>query len=152
MRNVDLTPLYRSFVGLDRLASMMDHAARQDKQASYPPYNIELIAEDKYRITMAVAGFTDDELDIEFQQNNLVVRGTKAPAPEDAKPKEFLYQGIAERNFERKFQLGDHVKVIDASMKNGLLNIELEREIPESLKPRKISINKGGALIEDQSE
>lgn len=152
MRNVDLSPLYRSFVGLDRLASMVNHAASQDKQATYPPYNIELLAEDKYRITMAAAGFTEDELAIEFQQNNLVVKGEKPAPKEDVKAKQFLYQGIAERNFERKFQLGDHVKVIDASMENGLLHIELEREVPEALKPRKITINTSGKLIEDKLE
>ena len=120
MRNVDFSPLYRSFIGLDHLASMVDHASRQEKQPSYPPYNVELLAEDKYRITMAVAGFVQDELEIESQQNTLIVKGTKAPSEadkqENEKPRQFLYQGIAERNFERKFQLGDFVKVIDASM------------------------------------
>lgn len=145
MRNLDLTPLYRSFIGFDHLASMMDNATRQEKQPAYPPYNIELLAEDRYRITMAVAGFVEDELDIETQQNHLVIKGTKAKTGED---KTFLYQGIAERNFERKFQLGDFVKVIDAAIENGLLHIELEREIPEALKPRKIAINSKGKLLE----
>lgn len=145
MRNIDLTPLYRSFIGLEHLASQMDSAFRQEKQPSYPPYNIELLAEDRYRITMAIAGFTEDELAIESQQNTLMVRGTKEK-PE--KEKQFLYQGIAERSFERKFQLGDFVKVIDASTENGLLHIDLEREIPEALKPRKIAINSKGKLID----
>jgi molecular chaperone IbpA len=145
MRNLDLTPLYRSFIGLDHLASLMDTASRQEKQPSYPPYNIELLAEDKYRITMAVAGFLESELDIESQQNNLIVKGTKGKPEKESK---FLYQGIAERNFERKFQLGDFVKVIDATIENGLLHIELLREIPDALKPRKIAINTKGKLID----
>lgn len=152
MRNVDFSPLYRSFVGLDRLAHMVDHASRQEKQTSFPPYNVELVAEDKYQITMAIAGFSYDELEIEFQQNNLVVKGQKPAPADDVKQKQFLYQGIAERNFERKFQLGDHVKVIDAGLENGLLTIELERELPDALKPRKIAINKGGKLIETAAE
>ncbi len=146
MRNLDLTPLYRSFIGFDHLASLMDSATRQEKQPSYPPYNIELLAEDKYRITMAIAGFVDSELEIETQQNTLLVKGTKAKIDDG---KKFLYQGIAERNFERKFQLGDFVKVIDASVENGLLHIELEREIPEALKPRKIAINTRGKLLDN---
>ena len=146
MRNLDLTPLYRSFIGFDHLASLMDSATRQEKQPSYPPYNIELLAEDKYRITMAIAGFVDSELEIETQQNTLLVKGTKAKIDDG---KKFLYQGIAERNLERKFQLGDFVKVIDASVENGLLHIELEREIPEALKPRKIAINTRGKLLDN---
>ncbi|GLX86736.1 heat-shock protein Hsp20 [Thalassotalea loyana] len=144
--NTDLSPLYRSFIGFDHLAGLIDKASRQEKQSSYPPYNIELIAEDKYRITMAIAGFVEDELDIESKQNTLIVTGTKVTS-DDKKARTFLHQGIAERNFERKFQLGDHVKVIGANLENGLLHIELEREIPEALKPRKIAIN-GKSLIE----
>ena len=144
--NTDLSPLYRSFIGFDHLAGLIDKASRQEKQSSYPPYNIELIAEDKYRITMAIAGFVEDELDIESKQNTLIVTGTKVTSDEK-KERTFLHQGIAERNFERKFQLGDHVKVIGANLENGLLHIELEREIPEALKPRKIAIN-GKSLIE----
>ncbi len=144
--NTDLSPLYRSFIGFDHLAGLIDKASRQEKQSSYPPYNIELIAEDKYRITMAIAGFVEDELDIESKQNTLIVTGTKVTS-DDKKERTFLHQGIAERNFERKFQLGDHVKVIGANLENGLLHIELEREIPEALKPRKIAIN-GKSLIE----
>lgn len=139
--STDFSPLYRSYIGFDHLAGLIDKASRADKQSSYPPYNIELLAEDKYRITMAIAGFVEEELEIESQQNSLVVTGTKAPASED-KTKTFLHQGIAERNFERKFQIGDHVKVIGASLENGLLHIDLEREIPEALKPRKITIGK----------
>ncbi|XQW86129.1 Hsp20 family protein [Thalassotalea piscium] len=147
--NTDFSPLYRSFIGFDHLASMMDKASRADKQSSYPPYNIELLAEDEYRITMALAGFAEDELEIESKENNLVVTGTKA-VDKDAPERKFLHQGIAERSFERKFQLGDHVKVIGAFTENGLLHIDLKREIPEALKPRKIAIN-GKSLLEGKS-
>ena len=147
--NTDLNPLYRSFIGFDHLAGLMDKASRSEKQSSYPPYNIESLAEDKYRITMAVAGFAETELDIESKQNNLIITGTKAVS--DKGERKFLYQGIAERNFERKFQLGDHVKVIGAFMENGLLHVDLEREIPEALKPRKIAIN-GKSLLEGKAE
>lgn len=145
MRNVDLSPLYRSFIGFDHLASLLDSANRTEKSNGYPPYNIESVSEDKYRITMAIAGFSEHELEIQSEQNTLVVKGTKA-ADEKAPQKKFLYQGIAERNFERRFQLGDYIKVIGAEMENGLLHIELEREIPEALKPRKIEIGKGKLL------
>ena len=140
MRTVDLSPLYRSFIGFDHLASLMDAAARTDKQPSFPPYNIELLAEDKYLITMAVAGFVESELSIETEQNTLKVSGVKADKDADKVERRFIHQGLAERNFERKFQLGDHVKVMSANLENGLLYINLEREIPEALKPRKIEI------------
>lgn len=140
MRTVDLTPLYRSFIGFDHLASLMDAAARTDKQPSFPPYNIELLAEDKYLITMAVAGFVESELSIETEQNTLKVSGIKTDKDADIVERRFIHQGLAERNFERKFQLGDHVKVMSANLENGLLYINLEREIPEALKPRKIEI------------
>lgn len=138
--STDFSPLYRSFIGFDHLAGLIDKASRADKQSSYPPYNIELLAEDQYRITMAIAGFSEDELEIESKQNNLVITGSK-PAAAEKNDRKFLHQGIADRNFERKFQLGDHVKVIGAFMENGLLHVDLEREIPEALKPRKITIN-----------
>jgi len=138
--STDFSPLYRSFIGFDHLAGLIEKASHADKQSSYPPYNVELLAEDRYRITMATAGFTDDELEIESKQNTLVVTGTK-PTINKSSSRKFLHQGIAERNFQRKFQLGDHVKVIGAFMEHGLLHIDLEREIPEALKPRKISIN-----------
>ena len=155
MRNsTDFSPLYRSFIGFDHLAGLIDKASRADKQSSYPPYNIELLAEDKYRITMAVAGFREEDIDIESKDNGLVIVGTKqAPASAKAeaieKSRHFIHQGIAERNFERKFQLGEHVKVIGASMENGLLHVDLEREIPDALKPRKISINGKRLLTPD---
>ncbi len=146
----DFSPLYRSLIGAEHLASMMDKATKAEKQPAYPPYNIESIADDKYRITMAVAGFVESELDIESKSNALIVTGTKVPNEEDA-TKKFLYQGIAERNFERKFQIAEHVKVVSAHMENGLLHIDLVREIPEALKPRKIAIN-GKSLLEGSSQ
>ncbi|GAC31658.1 Hsp20 family protein [Paraglaciecola polaris] len=147
MRNIDLSPLYRSFIGFDHLASMIDSASRNEKQSSYPPYNIELIAEDKYRITMAVAGFAEHEVSIEVQENTLKVTGNKTGSDEERK---FLHKGISERNFERKFQLGDHVNVLEAKMENGLLHVNLERVVPEAKKPRTIQISKGTEkLIED---
>ena len=155
MRNsTDFSPLYRSFIGFDHLANLIDKASQPGKQSSYPPYNIELLAENQYRITMAVAGFSEDDIDIESKDNNLIIVGTKQAQPDlkednKATPRQFLHQGIAERNFERKFQLGEHVKVIGAFMENGLLHVDLEREIPEALKPRKIAINGKSLLTED---
>lgn len=147
----DFSPLYRSFIGFDHLAGLIDKAARADKQSSYPPYNVELIAEDHYRITMAIAGFSEEELDIESKQNTLIVTGTKTNINTKKAERKFLHQGIADRNFERKFQLGDHVKVNNAFMEHGLLHIDLEREIPEALKPRKIAINAKSLLQQDSS-
>ncbi|MEQ3653558.1 MAG: Hsp20 family protein [Glaciecola sp.] len=146
MRTIDLSPLYRSFIGSDHLASMIDAAARNEKQNTYPPYNIELLEEDKYRITMAVAGFSKDNVVIEVQENTLLVSGKKEQAPEEKR--KFLHKGISERNFERKFQLGDNVKVLNADLENGLLHIDLERVVPEAKKPRRIEI--GSNLIENQ--
>ena len=145
MRTIDLSPLYRSFIGSDHLASLVDAASRAEKQSTYPPYNIELVGDDKYRITMAVAGFSKDDVSIEVQENSLKISGTKESKDEERK---FLHKGISERNFERKFQLGDHVKVLAADLENGLLHIDLERIIPEAKKPRKIEI--GSKLIENQ--
>lgn len=145
--STDFSPLYRSFIGFDHLAGLIDKASRADKQSSYPPYNVELIAEDQYRITMAVAGFSQEDIDIESKENSLIIIGTKNTGANDKdNTRKFLHQGIAERNFERKFQLGDHVKVIGAFMENGLLHVDLQREIPEALKPRKIAIN-GKSLL-----
>ena len=151
--STDFSPLYRSFIGFDHLAGLIDKASRADKQSSYPPYNVELLAEDKYRITMAVAGFSEQDIDIESKDNSLIIIGTKAAnasagntTQDNQAPRKFLHQGIAERNFERKFQLGEHVKVIGAFMENGLLHVDLQREIPEALKPRKIAIN-GKSLL-----
>ena len=137
MREFDLSPLYRSAIGFDRLANMLDNASRNDNQPSFPPYNIELLGENGYRITMAVAGFENDELNIQSESGSLIVTGQKQEQPQE---RQYLYQGIAARNFERRFQLADHVKVVTASMENGLLHIDLIREIPEAMKPRKIQI------------
>ncbi len=145
---VDLSPLYRTAIGFDRLASMLENANRLES-AGYPPYNIEVVGEDQYQITMAVAGFKDSELSIESKQNELTVSGQKAEDDEAAERK-FLHRGIANRNFERKFQLADHVFVKGARMEHGLLHVELYRELPEALKPRSIAIETGH-LIENQS-
>ena len=138
MRNFDFSPLYRSAIGFDRLAQLFDEAQRAESQPSYPPYNIELVSEDKYRITMAVAGFDRSELEIETERDTLKITGRKVK--EEGK-RTFLHRGIAARDFEHRFQLADHVKVVGAKLENGLLNIELAREIPEALKSRKIEIN-----------
>lgn len=138
----DLTPLYRSTVGFDRLARMLDEASSFEAP-SYPPYNIERLAEDEYRITMAVAGFAPEDITIEVKGNGLTVSGKKAEKTESKI--EFLHQGIASRAFERRFQLADHVQVQGASMENGLLHISLKREVPEALKPRTIPVVDGQA-------
>ncbi|WP_299772242.1 Hsp20 family protein [uncultured Pseudoteredinibacter sp.] len=144
MRNFDLTPLYRSSIGFDRMANILDSlSATEQNQPSYPPYNIELTGEDKYRITMAVAGFSEAELGIEVEENKLSISGKKEPSTED---KTYLHQGIAARNFDRRFQLADHVRVEHAHIENGLLHIDLRREIPEAMKPRSIAISKTGLL------
>lgn len=142
---VDFSPLYRSTVGFDRLFSLMDSlGANETSQPSYPPYNIERTGENAYRITMAVAGFAEPELAIDVKENVLAVRGEKA-APE-GEAGEFLYRGIAARSFERRFQLADHVIVQGARLENGLLHIELVREIPETLKSRRIPIAKAASV------
>lgn len=138
MRNFDLTPLYRSAIGFDRMAGLLDNLSRADQaQPSYPPYNIELTGEDQYRISMAVAGFDDAELSLEVKQGYLTVTGKKS---EEKENRTFLHQGIAARNFERRFQLADYVRVVNAHLDNGLLHVELVREIPEAMKPRTIEI------------
>jgi len=139
MRQFDLAPLYRSAIGFDRLASMIDNATRNEQtQNGYPPYNIELISEHAYRITMAVAGFDKSEVSINTEQGMLTVTGSKKA---DETERRYLHRGIAARGFERKFQLADHVRVTDATMENGLLHIDLIQEIPEAMKPRIITIN-----------
>ena len=138
MRNFDFAPLYRSSIGFDRVASLLDSLSRTEQsQPSYPPYNIELTGEDKYRISMAVAGFDRSELNIEVNENNLTIAAQKR---EDDKERTYLHQGIAARNFERRFQLADHVRVVAAKFENGLLHIDLVRELPEAVKPRTIEI------------
>ena len=133
----DLSPLYRSTVGFDRLAQLLDSAGSFEVPA-YPPYNIERVSEDEYRVTMAVAGFGQDDITIEVKQNTLTVSGKKADRAESKS--EFLHQGIAQRAFERRFQLADYVQVEGAELDNGLLHIALKREIPEAMKPRTIAI------------
>lgn len=138
MRTVDFAPLYRSTVGFDRLFNLLDTVGQPDQSPSYPPYNIERTGESTYRITMAVAGFDEKELSIEAHAQVLSVKGEKAD--ETAGETEYLYRGIAKRAFERRFQMADHVEVQSASLKNGLLHIDLLRNIPETLKPRRIAI------------
>ena len=139
MTNIDLTPLYRTMVGFDRMANMIDTASRLDGGQGYPPYNIERVAEDGFAIELAVAGFSDDDLEIETKEGQLTVTGRK-DAPEDGGDRNFLHRGIAERGFIRRFQLADHVVVTGAKLEHGMLRVELERELPEAMKPRKIAI------------
>ncbi|MDP1932984.1 MAG: Hsp20 family protein [Gammaproteobacteria bacterium] len=151
MRTFDFAPLYRSTIGFDHLTSLLDAVSqREQTQPSYPPYNIELLDKDQYRITMAVAGFVDQEIEIQSERQTLTVKGKKA---DDTKEKNFLHQGIAGRNFERVFQLADHVKVTGATLENGLLNIDLVRELPEVMKPRQIPVNgKAPQLIDTRAQ
>lgn len=146
MRTIDFSPLYRSVVGFDRLADLLD-AASADSASGYPPYNIERTAENAYRVEIAVAGFRPDELSIEVKENLLTVTGRKAANDE---PRRFLHRGLAERNFERRFQLADYVVVTEANLADGLLSIALKRELPEALKPRRVEISVGqpSTLIE----
>jgi molecular chaperone IbpA len=137
MRTYDFSPLFRSTVGFDRLARMLDSAHVEDAP-TYPPYNIEQTGEDSYRVTMAVAGFGEDEVEITTQDNSLTVTGRQ---PKDETPRNFLYRGIAGRPFERRFELAEHVQVKSASLQNGLLHVELVREVPEAKKPRSIKVN-----------
>src|SRR5689334_10588767 len=144
MRTFDLAPLYRSTVGFDRLFSMLDGAL--ESAPTYPPYNIERTGENAYRISVAVAGFSQPELSIEAKENTLTIRGEKQSKPEEKKG-EILYQGIAARAFERVFQLADFVQVKGAALENGLLHVDLVREIPEAKKPRQIPIGNGQAKV-----
>jgi len=142
MRTYDFSPLYRSFVGFDRMASMIDEASAQAAKSNttYPPYNVARLTEDNYRIDLAIAGFTSDDIEIETHEGVLTVSGGHTPKAENDAI-EYLHRGIAERGFERRFQLADHVRVSSAELTNGLLSIHLMREIPEALKPQKIAIN-----------
>ncbi len=151
MTTIDFTPLFRSAIGFDRLASALESAYRSEA-GGYPPYNIEMIGQDKYRISMAVAGFSRDELDIMVKESILTVSGSRKEDADD-KERRFLYRGIATRNFERQFQLADYVKVVDARLEDGLLHIELVREIPEAMKPRQIEIrSEEGRVIENKAQ
>ena len=136
----DFSPLYRSSVGFDRLIDMLDQASRVEPSTNWPPYNVEKTGEDQYRITMAVAGFASDEIELVQQENLLLVAGQKQAESEGS---QVLHRGIATRAFRQKFNLADHVKVVGANMENGLLVIELKREVPEALKPRRIEIGSG---------
>lgn len=145
MRTIDLSPLYRSLVGFDRLADQLDAAARTEAASGYPPYNIERTGENAYRIEIAVAGFKPEELNVEVKENLLTVTGRKAANDGDAK--QYLHRGLAERNFERKFQLTDYLIVEDADLSNGLLSIALKRELPEALKPRTVEIKSSASTL-----
>lgn len=137
MSSADLSPLYRTLIGFDRISNLLDNAARLDAAPGYPPFNIERTSEDGFRIELAVAGFGPEELSVDFKENTLTVAGAKSPAGDK---RQFLHRGIAERNFERRFSLADYVRVAEARLENGLLQIDLVRELPEALKPRKIEI------------
>ena len=141
MRTYDLTPLFRSTVGFDRLARLMDSASQVESAPTYPPYNIEKVADD-YRITMAVAGFSENDLEITVQENSLLISGRIEDREETAE-KSYLHRGIAARAFERRFDLADDIKVVGADVKNGLLNVDLVRVVPEEKKPRRIEIGAG---------
>jgi molecular chaperone IbpA len=148
----DFAPLYRSVVGFDRLAQLLDAAAQGESATNWPPYNIESTGENSYRVELAVAGFKPDELTIEVKENLLTVTGRKT-ANDDSAQRRYLHRGLAERSFERRFQLADYVIVTDAQLADGLLSISLKRELPEALKPRKIEISVGEpkGLIEGQA-
>lgn len=144
MRSYDLSPLYRATVGFDRVADLMDRVLTNDvAQPTYPPYNIEKTSEDSYRISLAVAGFSADDLSVDVKENALVISARKT---EDETPRTFLHRGIATRAFERRFHLADHVKVTGASHVDGMLHIDLVREVPEALKPRRIEIARGDTV------
>ena len=148
MRTIDFSPLYRSVVGFDRLADLLDSAA-SEAATGYPPYNIERTGDHQYRVEIAVAGFKPEELNIEARENTLTVQGKKAANDDSAK--RYLHRGLAERNFERRFQLADHVVVTGAALADGLLSISLERQLPEALKQRRIEISTGAPQVEDKA-
>ncbi len=141
MRTFDFSPLYRSTVGFDRLAHLLNAATNDTSQPGYPPYNIERTGETSYRITMAVAGFSENEISIEAQQNKLTITGNQKNGEEE--DGRYLHRGIATRSFQRQFDLADHVEVKGAALENGLLHVDLAREIPEAMKPRQINITPG---------
>jgi molecular chaperone IbpA len=151
MTTIDFTPLFRSAIGFDRLASALESAYRSEP-GGYPPYNVEVTGQDKYRITMAVAGFAPADLNLQVKESLLTVSASRKEDEKEAE-RRFLYRGIATRSFERQFQLADYVKVVDARMQDGLLHIELVREIPEAMKPREIEIRTDGSrYIEGQTD
>ena len=145
MRGFDFAPLYRATVGFDQIADLMDRVLTNEvSQSSYPPYNIEKIGDDAWRISIAVAGFSEDELNVEVRENSLIVTAKKKA--DDDEGRVFLHRGIATRAFERRFHLADHVRVVGATHADGMLHIDLRREVPEALKPRKIEITKGETI------
>ena len=147
---IDLTPLYASTVGFDRFGSLLDAALSADRQGpGYPPYDIERVEDDEYTISLAVAGFREDELDVQVENGVLTIRGKKESANKDA---QYLHRGIATRSFERKFNLADHVEVHNAKLDNGLLEVSLVREIPEAMKPRRIPVGSSTRAIEQTAE
>ena len=148
MRTFDFSPLYRSAVGFDRLMTVLDAAQKNGGADSYPPYNIEKIGEDVYQITVAVAGFSSADLDVEVRDGQLLIVGKGTTEEQD---NHFLHRGIARRAFERRFQLADHVEVKAADLADGLLRVDLIREIPEAMKPRKIRIQSSKTVIEDET-
>lgn len=150
MRTIDLTPFYRTTVGLDRLASLLDSTSRAEQgSSSYPPYDIEIVDEHHYAISLAVAGFTRDELDIQIECGVLTVKGKKAAEESERK---YLHQGVATRTFERKFSLADRVEITSAKLTNGLLIIELKHELPEAMKPKRIEISSDSKVLEHKTE
>ena len=149
MRTFDMTPLFRNSVGFDRMARLMDNVAG-DTAPTYPPYNIEVTGEDAYRITMAVAGFAESDLDIQVKDNQLTVSGKLSKTDPENAERTFLHRGIAERAFERRFNLADHIRVESAQLANGLLHVALKREVPEALKPRTIPI--AGSKVREISD
>ena len=151
MTTFDFSPLFRTSVGYDRLASLLNSSSRLEQGNGYPPYNILVDGENRYRITMAVAGFAEADLKITSEHNKLLVSGEKAEETESEESR-FLHRGIATRSFERRFNLADHVRVTSASLDNGLLHIDLEREIPEAMKPKTIEIQASGTLLEGNAE
>ncbi len=150
MNTLDLSPFYRSSIGFDQLASMLDSTLRSDNSGNgYPPYNIEVIDDNKYEITLAVSGFSEKDLDIQVENKALTVRGSKT---EDKIERNYLHKGIAARAFERKFNLADYVEITSANLKDGLLTISLVKEIPEVMKPKRIDINASGNILDNQSD
>ena len=149
MRQFDLSPLYRATVGFDQIADMFDRVLTSDNQtSSYPPYNIEKMDNDAYRISVAVAGFSDADLNVEVRENSLIISAKKS----EEEKKTYLHRSIANRSFERRFELADHVHVTGANHSDGMLHIELKREIPESLKPRKIQISRGASYFSNAKD
>ena len=149
MRHFDFSPLYRATVGFDQIVDMFDSVMTSDIQtSSYPPYNIEKIDEDAYRISIAVAGFSEADLNVEVRENSLIISAGKS----EEEKKNYLHRGIASRSFKRQFQLADHVQVTGANHSDGMLHIELKREVPEALKPRQIQISRGSSIFSDAKD